>query len=218
MIKQILIFGCLIISVLSCSDAVEESSDIMENVVDPVETNEESDSIEEPNETNKKFLIYGNAAGDFEIGDKIPEESDDYIVDQITAVRETEEGVHEELVYRILQNDEELLHLYPEYDIELDEYQDYITEIVVISDAYKTDKGIGIGSTMKDFLSAYPDFELWYTYISDMFVIETPVVRAEFILDPDAYESDMDISGDIIMLDSTDFNLSNEITGIRLIP
>ena len=95
--------------------------------------------------------------------------------------------------------------------------ENVITEIKIISEKLKTIKNIGIGSTIEDFESIYPDFEIWYTYISEIYVIETKSIKAQFILCVEDFIGDTNASGDMIILNKTDFKANSKIKEIRII-
>ena len=93
-----------------------------------------------------------------------------------------------------------------------------IYEIIVLSPKYRTKENIGVGSTIFDFQKTYSDYRVWYTYVSDMFVLESDTIKAQFILDKNDYTGpEIEIEGEITPLLTSDFKNNGKIKRVRLI-
>ncbi len=164
-------------------------------------------------------LITKNAVGKFRIGRTVPGRES---VAPLTISREkitttTEEGPYEETVYVLKDKEKILLQIKPEFDYETMQYNQKTAEIIVFSDHFLTEKGIGVNSTLEDFLTAYPDYKLWYTYVSGMFVLETTEPGLQFILDPKHFKGDVsNATSEITTLEPTDFKSGAKIKQVRL--
>ncbi|MDQ3190320.1 MAG: hypothetical protein M3Q58_01875 [Bacteroidota bacterium] len=94
-----------------------------------------------------------------------------------------------------------------------------IGEFTVYTSELKTPKGIGVGSTIQEFVTAYPAYSIWYTYVSDRFVIDTEAHRnlqfeindSDFIGDRASLES-----GDSDALNINQFKPSTKIKSVRV--
>ena len=136
-------------------------------------------------------------------------------IEQTTRV--TDDGIVNEQVTIIGENGIDLLHLKPGVVSDLS-VPTTITEIIVVSPKYKTAQNIGVGSTIGEFLSAYPAHRLWYTYVSDMYVIESNLLKAQFIIDEGDYTGpEIELTSEQVELSSDTFDPEGKIRRIRLI-
>ena len=95
----------------------------------------------------------------------------------------------------------------------------YNGQIDLLSDDFETEKGIKIGSTIEDFAKAYPDYKIWYTYVSGKYVIETPTLPdVQFILDPLSFTGDENMlnESDMIELNMGYMDKNGKITTIKV--
>ena len=160
-------------------------------------------------------LISTEGAGIFRIGDPIPAGSDTLSIRKITKARTTEEGPVSETVYSVQQQGRELLNFLPADEITGDPT---IGEIQIESEDFKTAEGIGVGSTLQAFMEQYPDHQLWYTYVSDMYVAEHPSGRLQFILDKSAVINKPQVSSEQSPMQATDFKPAARIQKVRILP
>lgn len=165
-----------------------------------------------PNVIN--YTLSGKRAGDFTVGAPIPTPTamDSYTVKKEQETRTAEGETYEETYYVITAAGEELVHLLPDPG-----NTDTIGEIVVISPRYKTDKNIGVDATVEAFMKAYPEHKLWYTYVSDMYVIETDAATGQFILDASGFTGKVKVKSDMTTLKSGDFKKDTKIKKIRIL-
>lgn len=164
-------------------------------------------------------LITGESVGKFRIGRSIPgkESVAPYHISRETITTTTEEGPYEETVYVLKDQEKMLMYLKPEFDYETMQYNRKTGEIIVFSDQFKTKKGIGVHSTIEEFIKTYQDFKLWYTYVSGMFIIETPGLDAQFILDLEDFRGDVsNVDSEITNLEISDFRKGAKIKQVRI--
>ncbi len=220
MIKYHLFLSLVIsISMFTCRQD-NNSDDII--VKPPVEHEAENigkkKSIQKPDPD--KYLIAEKQAGPFRVGAGIPGPTTmmkyQMRIEQRTRI--TEEGPVNESVTVISEDGIDLLWLKPGIIATSTDYNNTIREIIIISPKYRTRNNIGIGSTIGDFVKAYSDHRTWYTYVSEMWVIETPTVNAQFILNgADYIGPGPDIKSDQTELSSLDFKDTGKIKMIRLL-
>ena len=170
-------------------------------------------------EDDKQYKLLDQSVGKFKIGSPIPfpSTSDDYKINKETQTRMTEEGPEEETIYSVIIEGKEMMQLQLEYDYNTGQYTQEIAEIILTSSVVKTQGGIGVGSTIEDFIEQYPDYDLWYTYVSGMYVIETKDVKAQFILNEEDFIGKLNITGDMITLKKSDFKPGAKILKVRVI-
>jgi len=168
---------------------------------------------------DNQYLIKEHQAGKFQIGKPIPfpQSSDNYVVRKEKQVRMTEEGPFEETTYVVSEKGIDLLNILPEYNFETGNYTENIGEIIVLSDKFRTAENIGVNSTIEEFQKAYPDYKLWYTYVSGMYVIETNQLKAQFILNKEDFIGNLNIQEEITTLKKSDFKKNSKVLKIRIL-
>lgn len=93
----------------------------------------------------------------------------------------TEEGPFDQIIYSLVHDGYQILEMFSNDDETID-------QIFLNDTHFKTSEGIGVHSRLRDLTSVYPDFKLWYTYVSDRFIAETPILpRVQFLIERDAY-------------------------------
>ena len=191
----------------------KSENEINQPLVDKDENKKEQINID------RNYLLLDKAVGKFKIGSSIPfpEISDDYKINKETQTRMTEEGPEEETVYIVLKDGKEIMQLKPEYDYNSGQYTQKIGEILLTSSFVKTLEGVGVGSTIEDFIIQYPDYKFWYTYVSGMYVLESNNINGQFILNEKDFVGKLNITSDMITLKKSDFNEGSEILKIRVI-
>lgn len=168
--------------------------------------------------TSKNYVIANKTAGDFKIGNEIvfPSVNDTYKVEKEVLTKMVEGSAEEETVYTVSIDDKKLLLLKVVTDFETGEATKIIKEILVYSEKFKTSEGIGVSSTIEEFIIKYPTYKIWYTYVSDMYVLETESVNAQFLLDKNDFTSELKITSDQEFLKKTDFKSTAKIVKIRI--
>jgi len=169
------------------------------------------------------FLIIDKSAGRFKIGEQIsnPYQSDDNVDYKMerTERTETREGTEEKIIeYAFSRYSDTMLIIKPMYDYTTDAYTDKTGEIIILSEKYKTKDMIGINSTIDDFIKIYPDYRLWWTYVSDMYVLESETAgeNIQFLLDADDCIITPNTDSDITILSRDDFKKDTQIKKIRI--
>jgi hypothetical protein len=164
--------------------------------------------------SEQKYLIKDNGVDIFVIGQKIPTLADGYLITKSIQIR-TEEGEDYEIpVYTVTEDGHEILNIEPQYDDE-----GKIGNIYILSEKYKTAEKIGLYSTIEEFAAAYPDYFIWYSYISDRYVIETKQLNSiQFVLDGNDFieEGGPEFDSDMTILKISDFKKGSKIKEIRI--
>jgi hypothetical protein len=199
-IKSLIFFGILIFTFFNCKE-----KDILK---------EELPKINKTSQ-NKINLIKKVGVDGFRIGNTIPEKLNKYKFLKTTRI--VEEAIEEPIII-VISNKDTLLHISLEYDQKKGTYTDKISDILIKNKIYKTDKNIGIESTISDFIQKHNDYRLWYTYISGRFVIESKGEnKIQYVLDANGYIGKKDLmAGDSVELDLKDFKMNTEIIEIRI--
>jgi hypothetical protein len=172
-------------------------------------------------EDSALYVIKNNRLGPISVGKHINDFKNwlDFALEKSKETRPTEDGEEEYPVYLLKRNTEVLLKLIPKYIDATAQWSDTIDEIIILSPLYKTEKNIGIGSTVKEFVQAYPDAQLQYTYVSDRFFISSDEVGStQFTVDPSGYKDKKDklYNSDLIKLYSNQFDENAKIISVRI--
>jgi len=157
------------------------------------------------------YKIRNRQVGIFTIGEHIPfpTASDTYTIRETKHTRLTEEGTTEEIMYIVNENSIDILLL------QVDE-SNLINEITIISDLIRTNNNIGINSSIEDFINTYKDYNIWYTRVSDMYVIENKKINIQFLLKKQDFIGKVKINGDTTKLKVSDFKKETKIFKIRI--
>lgn len=169
-------------------------------------------------ETTQNYVLSNNAAGDFKIGSELifPKETDNLKVEKEIQTKMVEGEAEETVVYNVSANNEKLLQLKPAYDLETGNVSKKIEEILVLSEKFKTENGIGVSSTIEEFISTYPTYKIWYTYVSESYVLEADGVNLQFMLNKNDFISKIEITSDVMPLQKTDFKPNSKIIEVRI--
>ena len=164
--------------------------------------------------TNNDFLIYKKGVSDIKIGENLPEKTNKY--EYIKSHKLVEEGNVEPIV-KILHNKDTLFEVSFVYELENQNFNDKISEILIKSQKFKTKENIGVTSTIEDFIKEYTNYFIWYTYISNNYVIQSKDLEIQFLLNEEDYIGKKDLmSGDMVELELTDFKPYSKIKAIRI--
>lgn len=156
-------------------------------------------------------LVAPNRAGAFMLGAPLPASVEGLSFQRYEESR-MEEG--EEYVYRYCTvKDSTAEHA----RLQLGE-NDEIVAIDLLSSYFHTPQAIAVGTSLQDALSAWPDAQLWYTYVADIFVLQAPTLPGvQFVLDADAYKGSADLTkSDMVTLQPVDFDLAGTIKTILI--
>jgi hypothetical protein len=168
----------------------------------------------------QNFLIQEKQCGPFRIGDPIPfpRFPEPFKVKRLGIYRNTEEGRALETTYIASDSTGELLVIYPEITETYGSSSNTIGEMDVISSKFSTREGISVGSTIEDFRKVYKNQSFWYTYISNMYVLETEDYPSiQFLLDEHDFKGSLKISDEVEKLRKKDFPPEAKIIKIRLL-
>jgi hypothetical protein len=172
------------------------------------------------NKSDNRFLITPQGVDIFLVGQKVPTQTGEYSISKTTETREEEGEEYEVVVYTVSENEQDLLKL--ETPSEQDnENEQHINDIFILSEKYKTAENIGLHSTIEEFAAVYPNFTVWWTYVSDRYVIEAgkpSLENVQFILDKNGFrnENGPDFDNDYTVLKISDFKKDTQIKEIRI--
>jgi len=162
----------------------------------------------------KKYLITEKGVHGLFIGDSIPEKLENYKLAK--SVKIVEEG-NEEPIVNLTENNVELLQISFEFNQEKRHFSNKIGEILIKDKRFRTEKNIGVESTISDFISTYSNYYIWYTYISAIYVIQSKDMKIQFILDENGYIGKKNLmENDRIELKQEDFSSNTRIVRIRI--
>ncbi|NME71060.1 hypothetical protein [Flammeovirga aprica] len=168
---------------------------------------------------DQEFLIQENQAGIFKVGEDIPlvdARGLFYKMEEKFDVISTPDGDIEVPYVLFSSEGENLVKINLELDHSVNAYTDVIKEITVLSPKYKTVKGIGVGSSIENFIEQYADYKLWYTYISDIYVIDTKTIKStQFMLNGEDYVEEVNFDSDYTPLLESKFKAGATIQTIR---
>ncbi len=93
-----------------------------------------------------------------------------------------------------------------------------IDEITLYTPEITTLEKLGVGSSLSEFVAAYPDAKVWYTYVTDAVVLESDALKnMQFILNKADYKNGaISYNSDIEYLSINDFNTDSKIQKIRI--
>ena len=167
------------------------------------------------------YLIEGKSVGRFKIGQKItlpypPDEKYTMVRSERTEMRE---GAEEKIIeFTIAEYSDTMLIIKPLYDYETNTYTDKTGEIIVVSEKYKTKDKIGVNAEIDEFIKYYPKNKFWWTYVSDMYVLESEDIgdHIQFLLDVDDCTITPNTDSDKTFLKRSDFKKDSKIKMIRV--
>lgn len=177
------------------------------------DTNRERDR-ETATRPDAAYLLTDSTAGPFALGSALTDTSGGFSLRR--EKRPGPEGPPPQTVYHISQSGATVMTIIPRYSNRTRSYTDSIAEIIVFSDRFQTEERIGPGSTIEEFTKAYPEHEVWYTYVSDRFVLETPQHNMQFLLYAEDFTGDPDPKSEITPLSLDNFRNGALIRAVRL--
>ncbi len=201
----------------SCSGSQPEASAEAETTAaSDVPSSEEPATMTAEPAPIANMVIAENQVGDFAIEQPMPEGG--YTVAKEMKTSQSEGETEEVPVYMVKDGETLLLEISPAYDIDAAAYTDQPGDIVVHSDRFKTAQGMGVGNTVEELMAAYGDVELWYTYVSGMFVAQSKsLAEIQFLIDPTAYVGQANLEdSDRVDLTPADFKPNAPVVSVRV--
>ena len=166
------------------------------------------------NQPKNNYTIGKKNAGDIFVGREMPQKVGSFKLEK-KSKKIIEEGAEFiENYYTVSENTELMTCILSD-----EEGQEHIVkDIIIISDKFKTDKDIGVNSTIESFIKACPDYKIWFSYISKNYVIQSNSMDVQFLLNPDSYIGNNDklYESDMVILKKEDFKKNAKILKIRL--
>jgi len=165
-------------------------------------------------ESENKYMITEKGVLGLFIGGIMPETLENFKL--IRSVKIVEEG-NQEPIINLTKDNTELLQIGFEYDQEKRSFINKIREILIKDKRFRTEKNIGVESTIDDFINSYSNYQIWYTYISDRYMIQLKDMKVQFILDESGYIGKKNLmESDMIILKKEDFIPNTRIVIIRI--
>ncbi|GEM_PF-273595 len=167
----------------------------------------------------RHFLLQEGQAGIFKVDQAIPFDqavSLSFDISQAKEMKSTPDGMIEEPYYQVFIQEEELIRIKPAYNYETESYSKQIGEMLILSDRYVTNKQVGVGTTIYTFTQKYPNYKLWYTYVSDMYVIQFDDSKLQFLLDSNDFIGQLSFDSDYTELSIDDFREGAEVKAVRV--
>jgi hypothetical protein len=157
--------------------------------------------------TIKDDEIGKSQAGIFKIGESFPELPKGFTSEVEQQVTFNEGMRYVQYITHVKKEGKHLLDCVIE--------ENSIQEITVL-DGYKTPDGIGVGSSLEEFIKVYIKHHIWYTYVSDRYVIDTDFLgeNIQFILSKDDYLFTTDFNEDVHNLKFSNFKKGSKIISI----
>lgn len=215
--KTILYLGAMLLIMSGCKQTGTNPSEASMNNENVEKST--TQTVDKKTEDTSKYLITQQGVGIFKLGEKIPAQTDGYTLKK-TVEKVFEEGSELEIpIILVSENGTEMLKIEMVYDYNTDSYSDKIGFITILSDKFKTDKKIGIQSTIADFKTAYPDASAWFTYVSNKFVMESKQLKdVQFLLSNEDYTKGQVIfDSDMTPINLSDFKKEAKIQSILMV-
>ena len=159
------------------------------------------------------FSIDNKNAGQFTISKKVPKNLENKISTEFKTRSKSEEGTTwTENYIEVSENKNELLSCI------ITDNDSTIVSIIIKSSKFKTANNIGVNSSITAFTEAYPKYAIWYSYIGDVFVIESKSLNIQFVLNKEDFIGNKKAlnTSDLVSLKISDFKPNAKIKSINL--
>ncbi len=206
-IKQLVVLSGLI-TIISCGGK-NESNTAVESAQKKVEPVKISNAWRSFNVSTLK--ITSNGVGKFEIGRNLPAQFAPLKHEVKNIVKKTAKGT-ETVKTDFITSEGKIL-----FGVDKDK-KGNLNEINIYTPEITTKSNIGVGNTIAQFVSAYPDVKVWYTHINDHVVLESPSLEnIQFIVDKSGYkDTSISYNSDQELLNISDFNTNTKIESVRV--
>lgn len=187
-----------------------------------VETGDSEKAVDTVASVQTEFVVDAGGAAGFRLGEEIPKSISDEgcTLTKVMVLTEGEGEQYEEPWYVLKRNGQEVLRVLPGYDPDTDDFSNLVSEIRIDSDACATKEGARVGQSLDRLAGTYTKLTFWYSYVSDMFVAETPVLPGvQFLLDGKGFVGSRDdlADSDLVFLSRSDFRPDTRIRTIRVL-
>jgi hypothetical protein len=212
-----LFYSFLIIPVaMACGGSEEAETEESSDTSTDNSTTEEV--VEE--EVENLVTIKENTAGIFQIGQQVPEKLPKELkMRQFLEKDVDDEGNSVEHTHNVVFNSfEDVVELIMEKDAEGHHEHKSIEEMIVLSNYYTTEQGIGVGSSATEFQEAYSDATVWYDKIHDHYYLESVQLPSiQFIIEPKGVAKECTNSRDFSEINFSYLTVDAEIEKIRVL-
>jgi hypothetical protein len=163
------------------------------------------------------YFIAHDAVGDFNIGGEQPNTiPNTYTIKKETISLMSEGEEYEESIYKVMEDGKEVFTYKLGYD-DMPESELPIENVEILSGKYRTTENIGVNSTIDEFIAAYPDYKIWYSYVGDIYVIETANYNAQFLIGENDFIGTHNSKSDTEELEKSDFKEGAKIIKIKML-
>lgn len=181
-----LFYSILIIPFVFISCGGGEEAETEESTNETESTTTEEVVEEEVVVVENSFNIETNIVGIFQIGQEVPDPLPEGLKMRHFLEKDKDDSGNEiehthNVIFTQLEDVVELIMERGE-----DEYHEdkSIEEMMILSNYYKTDEEVTVGTTKEDFIDTYGDASFWYDRIHNRYYAETDaLVGAQFIFD-----------------------------------
>lgn len=178
------------------------------------QTNKTAKTRTENSAKEKNYLVTDKGVLGLVIGKIMPGTVENFKLTK--SIKIVDEG-NEEPIIHLTENNTQLIQIGFLFDQGKGNYSNKIGEIFIKDKRFRTEKNIGVKSTIDDFISAYNNYKIWYTYVSGMFVIQSNDMKIQFILDERGYIGKKNLTeSDMVVLKKDDFSSNTRIVKIRI--
>jgi len=143
-----------------------------------------------------------------------PTPTDSYYYSMVPTTVVTEEGEQEEIRKYVIENGKPMLSM--RLSPESTEKKSIPSEIFVISPRFRNSSGTHVGSTLAEIQATGVPFKIWYTYVSDRFVLEFQGHKPQYILEPEGFTGAKPNSSDKVDIDASELSASTKVKEIRI--
>ncbi|PZD78706.1 hypothetical protein [Mesonia sp. K7] len=154
----------------------------------------------------------------FVLNAKIPDlGTTEYKSEKTTTQKEIEGMTYDEVFYHISYDNRLVLKVKPYYNTETQIHENKVNELWIVDSLYRNDKNVGVGTKLEDFTTQYPDYKIWFTYVSDRYIIQSEQNNIQYILNPNDYTGEEIIpKSEITSLKISDFKADSKIESVRI--
>jgi hypothetical protein len=165
-----------------------------------------------------KYQLGQNNAGIFVKGEKAPTAiPESFLIEEKTRTKSEEGETWDEKYFQVSENGNKLFTYMIGRDYETKK-ENVVVDVVIYSELFKTAENIGLNATIEDFIKAYPYYKIWYTYIGDIFVIQSNTQKVQFLIDAKDYTGKKEAlyGSEQVILKKSDFKANSKIKSIRI--
>lgn len=208
---QFLFIASLLLSFMACGSGETTSETSTETSTETAPETETSEVVE------MDFSLTETGAAGFNLNDPLPTEGmhSGFSLYSETKMIDGEGDPYEETTWIASNEGPHAFHIKPAFDYKKGVETDKIGEILVFGEEFRNADGIGPGSSITDFTTAYPDYKCYYTFVSGSYWLETGANNVQFHLSADDYTQEVSYDSDMTEIDIANFKEGATIVEVR---